>query len=379
MLYHAANSGFVPWIFYNNLNGGNMNKKLLTLAVGAALAGAVTVAQADVTVYGRAHVSLDKLDDGASTAGNDGAFVSSNSSRVGFKGDEDVGGGLKAVWQVESLVRLDGATSPATAATGTAQQFGGAWANRNSFVGMAGGFGTAVLGRHDTPFKLIGRAVDFFGDQVGDSRNIISIGSGATWDLRPNNVVAYISPSLGGVTVIAARVVDEGVVNFDATSISAQASFGSIWVGVAMENHGAGITGEPKDEEGQRVALKWSAGAITVAGLIQKTDKNAGIDKNKRSSEGVGVSYKFGNNTVKAQYYRAGKLMSAADTNGTLKAVGFDHALSKRTTVYAAYATASNKGTSTTFTADAGGHADTVGAAAGKSPKAISLGMIHDF
>ena len=374
MLYHAANSGFVPWIFYNNLNGGNMNKKLLTLAVGAALAGAVTVAQADVTVYGRAHVSLDKLDDGASTGGTDGTYVSSNSSRVGFKGDEDVGGGLKAVWQVESLVRLDGGTG-----AGLSQTAGNAWANRNSFVGLAGGFGTAVLGRHDTPFKLIGRAVDLFNEQVGDSRNIISEGSGATWDLRPNNVVAYISPSLGGVTVIAARVPDEGGANTDATSISAQASFGSLWVGVAMENHGAGITGEPKNEEGQRLGVKWSAGDLTVAGLIQRTDKNAGIDANKRGSEGVGVSYKFGNNTVKAQYYRAGKLMSAADTNGTMQAVGFDHAFSKRTTVYAAYATASNKGAFSTFKADTGGHGDTVGAAAGKSPKAISFGMVHDF
>ena len=351
-----------------------MNKKLLTLAVGAALAGAVTVAQADVTVYGRAHVSLDKLDDGASTGGTDGTYVSSNSSRIGFKGDEDLGGGLKAVWQVESLVRLDGSTG-----AGLSQSNGAQWASRNSFVGVAGGFGTAVLGRHDTPFKLIGRAVDFFRSQVGDNRNIISIGSTATWDLRPNNVVAYISPSLGGVTVIAARVPDEGGANTDATSISAQASFGSLWVGVAMENHGAGITGEPKDEEGQRLGVKWSAGDLTVAGLIQRTDKNAGIDANKRSSEGVGVSYKFGNNTVKAQYYRAGKLMSAADTNGTMQAVGFDHAFSKRTTGYVAYATASNKGTSTTFTADGGGHGDSVGAAAGKSPKAISFGMIHDF
>jgi len=351
-----------------------MNKKLLTLAVGAALAGAVTVAQADVTVYGRAHVSLDKLDDGASTGGTDGTYVSSNSSRIGFKGDEDLGGGLKAVWQVESLVRLDGSTG-----AGLSQSNGAQWASRNSFVGVAGGFGTAVLGRHDTPFKLIGRAVDFFRSQVGDNRNIISIGSGATWDLRPNNVVAYISPSLGGVTVIAARVPDEGGANTDATSISAQASFGSLWVGVAMENHGAGITGEPKDEEGQRLGVKWSAGDLTVAGLIQRTDKNAGIDANKRSSEGVGVSYKFGNNTVKAQYYRAGKLKSTADTNGAMQAVGFDHAFSKRTTGYVAYATASNKGTSTTFTADGGGHGDSVGAAAGKSPKAISFGMVHDF
>ncbi len=51
------------------------------------------------------------------------------------------------------------------------------WTNRNSFIGLSGNFGTTLVGRHDTPLKLVGRKADLFGDQIGDSRNLITTGS----------------------------------------------------------------------------------------------------------------------------------------------------------------------------------------------------------
>ena len=128
-----------------------MNKKLLVVAVAAAVAAPVT-AIADVTIYGKLHMSLDYvMSDNQAASGQDknNLNVSSNSSRIGFKGSEDLGGGLKGIWQVEQSVNLD--------------ESGSQWATRNSFLGVSSGFGDLLLGRHDTPYKVIGRALRALG------------------------------------------------------------------------------------------------------------------------------------------------------------------------------------------------------------------------
>ena len=75
---------------------------------------------------------------------------------------------------------------------------------RNTFIGLKGDWGTVLLGKHDTPLKLVGRAVDLFGDTMADSRNVMGGGS----DTRANNVVAYISPSFSGFSFAAAYSTD---------------------------------------------------------------------------------------------------------------------------------------------------------------------------
>ena len=81
-----------------------MKKSTLAVAVGAALvmAGA---AHAEVSVYGKAHVSIDSLDNGDKSY----IYVSSNSSRIGFKASEDIEGGLKAGFLAEQTITMDGA------------------------------------------------------------------------------------------------------------------------------------------------------------------------------------------------------------------------------------------------------------------------------
>jgi len=138
-----------------------MNKKLLAVAVAAALVAplAAFADSGNVTISGDMKVSVDSLDNGNTRKLN----ASSNSSHIAFAGNEDLGNGLKAVWQVDSEVAMG--------ATGNGSN---ALSSRNSFLGLAGGFGTFVVGKHDTPVKLLGRKVDLFGDQIGDSRNLIS-------------------------------------------------------------------------------------------------------------------------------------------------------------------------------------------------------------
>ena len=85
-----------------------MKKSLIALAVAGVVAA--PVAMAEVTIYGQANVSYDVVDNGTSTAGAAGTStnkVSSNASRIGFKGTEDLGNGTSAIWQIESGANID--------------------------------------------------------------------------------------------------------------------------------------------------------------------------------------------------------------------------------------------------------------------------------
>jgi predicted porin len=144
-------------------------KKILAVAIATAFAAPAFAATSNVDVYGKLHMSVNWYNDQPSDINDIG--ISSNASRIGFKGSEDLGGGLKGIWQIESGLNLD--------------EQNGTLANRNSFVGLSGGFGTALLGNHDTPLKLVGRKVDLFGDTIADSRNVMGGGS----DGRAQNVV----------------------------------------------------------------------------------------------------------------------------------------------------------------------------------------------
>ena len=344
-----------------------MNKKLVSIMVGTALACGTAVSQADVNIYGKVHVSLDSLDSGGSDSGANaasGLFLSSNSSRIGFKGSEDLGDGLKAMWQVEGTVGIaDG---------------GGQFATRNSFVGVSGGFGSVLLGRHDTPFKTVGRKVDFFGDQIGDSRNLIS-GANPGFDLRPNDVLAYHSPNWSGFKLDVALVVEDGTVDASAFSVSGMYKTDAFMVGAAMENHGEGLTAGADSDSGMRIVGSFKAGPAKINALYQTLSDVGGVAGNDITNIGIGAGFKMGNGTIKGQYYMLDS--DAADSNASMIALGHDHKLSKMTSVYAAYAQTDNDA-NVYYSAFGGGHsASPAGAtsANGDDPSGLSFGVVHKF
>lgn len=350
-----------------------MNKKLLALAVAAALVPAAAMADSgNVTIYGSLHMSVDSLSDGSNRELN----VSSNSSYIGFKGNEDLGNGLKAVWQMESLVGI-GQTG---AANGDGSDSANRLTSRNSYLGLAGGFGTALLGKHDTPLKIVGRKADLFGDQIGDSRNLIA--NGGIGDLRPDNVVAYISPTISGFHGAIAYVTNNDATAAEANSTKAVSGLamyesGPVMVAVAYEKHNVDGTGaDPKE---WRLVGGYNFGDVKLVALYQSSDDLGAVDSNDRKVWGLGAAYKMGATTIKGQYYKAGDLNGAAATDASMFALGADYSLSKRTTAYAAYAKTSND-TGASFSAFGGGHGDQVAtAAAGKDPSGFSLGLKHSF
>src|SRR5271169_4123065 len=99
-----------------------MQKKILVLAVAAAISAPALADTANVTVYGKVDVSVDSINTGTSTAGASGARsnrVESNVSIIGFKGAEDLGDGLAAVWQVESKINVGDAAANGSGTSGS--------------------------------------------------------------------------------------------------------------------------------------------------------------------------------------------------------------------------------------------------------------------
>ena len=209
-----------------------MNKKFITLAVAAALA-APGLASAEAIIYGKVNVSLDYANvtnviaaratglrrdangdiildengfprfvqltegenfEGWGMSGNGYIPGVNRASRLGFKGSEDLGNGLKAIYQVEFGINLNDTNNNVLTNNDSITY-------RNTFVGLAGNWGTFLMGRHDTPMKISTGKLDLFADTMADYNGTVGFR-----DLRADNVVAYISPSWSGFQLAAAIV-----------------------------------------------------------------------------------------------------------------------------------------------------------------------------
>lgn len=325
-----------------------MNKKLLTAAVGAALAASSAIAAADVKVYGVAHVSVDHVDADrtAATEFTNPWNVADNSSRFGIKASEDLGGGFKGLAQFEIFV--DNTESALTVN-----------ANRDNWVGLGHmAAGNLLLGRRDSAQKDVGGIADlFFREQIGESRQIINYGSATGRpDERNNESVSFESAKFGPVAFKVQWYANDSQTNtnngfnanvkFDMKPVTAGAAY---W---QAENAAEATTG-------YRVAVKGVIGPVTLAGLYQNVEGISGTVNADRSAYGVGVAFKFlGKNTVKAQYYVADDVGSTADSGANMYALGYDFAFSKTTVVYLAYAKLTNGDAVQSFTLGGNGHGE---------------------
>jgi len=374
-----------------------MTKNILAIAIAAAVMAPSAFAAA--TVYGNAHMSVDSVSNGDKSV----MAVGSNSSYVGVKGSEDLAGGMKAVYQMEFQIAMDGDNGASGVSSASKGVDGGL---RNAFAGIGGGFGTVLLGKHDTPLKMVGRKFDQFGDRIGDLRNFTSADTTGTttygWDMRPSNVVAYVSPAFGGFTGILAYVAAESVdangtlknttngsnadaAKTDAYSVSLTGAVGKLDLAVAYENHANSFSGTiDKAMTAYRLGAGYDFGMVKVTGLYANQDVISGTDIKARSIYALGAGVKVGAaGTVKAQYAMVDKLSGVADSGATMYTVGYDHAMSKNTTAYVAYSLTDNQ-SAAKFNTAGGGHGESMSVAqdanlAYKDPSAISVGIQHKF
>jgi predicted porin len=346
-----------------------MMKKLIAIAIAAGMAAP---AMADTTLYGQLHASVDAL-----SGATDSTSVSTNSSRIGVKGSAELNGGLKAIYQAEWGMDTGGKDND-----GTTKSKATAITNRNQVVGVAGGFGAVLLGRHDTPFKIVGRKADlFWSTQLGQNRNIVNPGA---WDLRPNNVIAYQSPKIGGFQALAAYVTDLGVTagaddKTDSTAFSINGIYnaGPLMVGAAYETHDLGANalgaGKSADRNAIRLMGAYKFGAAKVVGFYQKESDVGFANGIDADVYGIGGSYKVSpSGTIKAQYYTRSE--DKVKDDGKLIAVGYDHSLGKKTAVYAQFAKTENTGG-----IGGAGHGEKMAADNGGDADGFSFGIRHKF
>ena len=350
-----------------------MNKKLLAIAIGTAMVAAATAATAgdEPTFYGKLHMSIDSMDNGGTGDAADGLFVSSNSSRLGIKGAVDLDGGLKAVYKYEMSTNY----SSAGKASADKQSLNG---NRNAYLGLKGGFGQFIVGRHDMPMKTVGRKADLFGDTIGDNRTVArgKVGKDDYADRR-DNVMMYTN-KFGAVDFKLAYAPEE--TGKDNTDMGIGLGFmaGPVKVMFAHETHGGGNLTTNNDSTGDMLTGMYKMGDMAFLagyGQISDLDGDKG-DAGQATIMTLGGKMKSGMNTFKLQYTTAESDVSK--TASTMIALGVDHKLGKKTSVYAVYAGISNDDAAGAGFTNSG-HDGTVAAVGGEDSTGLSLGMIHKF
>ena len=293
-----------------------MNKHFVRagIAAGLSLAGGLAAAQSSVTVYGRLNVTIENQKIGTA----DAKWVEqNNSSRIGFKGSEDLGGGLKAGFQIEHGFSVD---------TGAAAD---TFWGRQSEVNLSGGFGTVRLGNFTSEaYYATADYVSMHNHDTGTSSDALYAGLG-----RKSNKVAYRLPGfVKDLSVEAAVSLGEGAANQKKNyDVAINYAIGGLQLGLGYEQADDATT--TKDQFAVRAA--YTAGPVTVGGYVQR-DKNA-FGAGNRTNVRLAGMYTLGSSEFHLNVGSAGDTGSVADSSAKQFTVAYNYKLSKRTKVYGFY------------------------------------------
>jgi predicted porin len=294
---------------------------------------------------------------------NDGFDVASRATRLGFKGTEDLANGLKAIWKMEFQIDVADRGGSCGVSRDVINSIGSPTLNqgdingncdsgqlvtaRNAYVGLAGGWGTFLVGRHDTPFKMSTGKLDLFADTLADYNSTIGF-----VDIRTNSAIAYVSPSWSGLSFAGALVAphvyssnnsvyidgsgnsyvarksadSDGLaeayslaLTYDNAGFFASVAYENIsgswfdaWTGGGATNllfpglagafNAPGLIYNSEDSQKWRVGLGWTGAGFTVGGLYEWEDNVLGIDGADGERWQISAGYTFGNNMIKAMY-----------------------------------------------------------------------------
>ena len=323
-----------------------MKKTLIALA---ALAATASFAQSSVTLFGVADLAYTYTKTGAAKTSSmtDSGL---NSSRFGVRGEEDLGGGLKAGFWLEAGTNPDNGTGDATntnnqavAAFNTTTGANapvragtqGLTFNRRSTLSLMGGFGEVRLGRDYTPHFWNHTVYDPFGTNGAGSSvaNNVNADAGNLTGVRASNSIGYLSPSFNGLKVQVQTFLGE------VATPAAKAGNGNA-VRVTYDNgplslavaNGKTTTGAGTDWKATNFGASYDLGVAKVMAL-SSTDKITGAADMKGSL--VGAAAPLGAGVAKIAFSNL-KQGSTVDTDKT--AIGYVYSLSKRTSLYTTYA-----------------------------------------
>ncbi|MBI2276749.1 MAG: porin [Dechloromonas sp.] len=317
-----------------------MQKKIIALAI-AGLASTAAFAQSNVTIYGRADLGgMYRNGDSGAVANTEGKYEIASGlqagSRIGFKGVEDLGNGLKAIFEIEYGTALDQNTGGNRAAT---------WTNRHSYVGLTGGFGTVVGGHLDGVRYGVFNAFDpFAGGTVGNfTQMTVQVD-------RASNAVAYISPKFAGFGAVLAYATAIDSTEAAGNGIAGQAGNDRTLNTIMGTYDNGPISARldyeqivPTNQEGKTwvatAAASYDLGVVKVSALydILKSDEGgAGYTANQHAWF-VGLKAPVGKFTLKAVGGQLLDKLNDDNKNAWKVGLGADYALSKRTNLYLDY------------------------------------------
>jgi len=367
-----------------------MKKHLIASAIVAAFA-APAMAQ-NVSVYGIIDAGIQSQDNGGDRVvrGVNGALAT---SRLGFRGTEDLGGGLKASFNLEAqLLPNDGfmgngtaaasdtaLTTASAAAVASTQSF-----SREAWVGLSGGFGELRIGQQDVTYAQdIDSGVSFAGN-LGLSAQIAKSG-----DLGDNasNVIKYISPTVGGLTAQvgyssghASGITTDLEVSQKGLSVAYAVGPAKLFAGyhvLSVATAGAANTKQT------RLGGSYDFGPVAVGAFYNKTKDQATLANSAGATQTgdvtvtqINAKAPLGNGLAVHGVYASAKAEGIGQSNvkGTGFVVALTKELSKRTTVYGAY-TGINNSTNGTMTMTG----VSAPAAAGDDQNAVTVGITHSF
>jgi predicted porin len=332
-----------------------MKKKLIALAVASLLSAPTAFAQSSVTLYGSidyGYTSLGSNDAKTHTHDLDpnvyGKVKSrtgldsgiSKANRIGFKGTEDLGNGLKAIFVLENGLVGD------TTGNGI---FSGA--NRQSYAGLSGGFGTVAFGRQYSPQHVFTSAVDPFGKNgFGSAGNVLM------QDRRADNIATYASPNWGGFGFLAGYSLNaagnehlENDTDIRLWALAATYTWDKLFVAgnYHATNQKHAHTSNQSAFNAYDLYASYDFGFVKVGSTVgRRTTKKdfIGTQKDAKLTQWmIGATFRLTpNDSILTSYSRAGesKIADGQDKRPRIGqwALGYEHSLSKRTVLYSQFA-----------------------------------------
>ena len=371
-----------------------MKKSLIALAA-LATAGFAS-AQSSVTVFGVVDTGYQYVKREVNNASdlNVSRLASgmNKTSRLGFRGVEDLGNGLKANFWLEMGIAVDNGSTASTNIfvnnqPGTAAGAGGLVFNRRATVGLSGGFGEVRVGRDSVVGLLTQESFDpFDANGVGSQRqvvyaNAVQAGTNVTAvsSVRASNMINYFSPNIAGFTADVGYAFNE---NPSTPSLGREngrlvtARLGYTLGKFNAKLGGTQIENTAGDFQEYTVGASYDFGIVKPA-LAFHSNKIKGV--NKTDVIMASLTAPVGPGLIRAAYSRADQ-KSGGDNDGSIFAVGYIYNLSKRTQLYTTYAIADNKnGNALNVYAVGSAPSSTPATNNGRKSSGLDLGLTHSF
>ena len=385
-----------------------MTRKLLPTMIGAILASGMTTAQADVQVFGHIDTSVEYFDreggsDGADGVGDDTIFVCTTCS-IGFKGSEDLGNGLKAIFkldfQYDTTKRNTGKAKSKSASTNVVTTVGtsagavttvgtttltavtevtddSSITDRDQWLGLASNFGQIRIGTISTVYKSHGAQVDPMYRTALQSRDRglqsnMHTGAGDNGQGRASNTARYDSPSWNGLKLGA---------TYTLTPDDSNDNDNGYGGGVSYENAGLLVFADyvtndtGNDDDAYKVGGKYTHNNLSLMGQYEIdggliTNKAPGTSGDGADTWFLGGTLTLGNSMLFASYGRAdgGDRLS----NYTSWTLAGTYSMSKRTKLYAGASSIDCDDPDTNVCRDVGDHN-------GGEDEQFNFGMKHTF